>query len=47
MGIIKDLLAVIGPCISKQNYEIKKDFLKKFTIQNKKNVRFFTIYKKK
>ncbi len=44
---IKDLLAVIGPCISKQNYEIKKDFLKKFTIQNKKNVRFFTIYKKK
>ena len=44
---IKDLCAVIGPCISKQNYEVKKDFLKKFTIQNKKNRRFFTIYKKK
>ena len=44
---IKDLYAVIGPCISKQNYEVKKDFLKKFTIQNKKNKRFFTIYKKK
>ena len=44
---IKDLYAVIGPCISKQNYEVKKDFLEKFTNQNKKNMRFFTIYKKK
>ena len=44
---IKDLYAVIGPCISKQSYEVKKDFLKKFIIQNKKNKRFFTIRKKK
>ena len=44
---IKDLYAVIGPCISKQSYEVKKDFLKKFIIQNKKNMRFFTIRKKK
>ena len=44
---IKDLYAIIGPCISKKNYEVKKEFLKKFTIQNKKNKRFFTIYKKK
>jgi len=44
---IKDLYAVIGPCISKKNYEVKKDFLKKFTVRNKKNKRFFTIYKKK
>ena len=44
---IKDLHAIIGPCISKKNYEVKKDFLKKFIIQNKKNKRFFTICKKK
>ena len=44
---IKDLYAVIGPCISKQSYEVKKDFLKKFTTQNKKNKRFFSFYKKK
>ena len=44
---IEDLHAVIGPCISKQSYEVKKDFLKKFIIQNKKNKRFFTTYKKK
>jgi len=44
---IEDLIAVIGPCISKHNYEVKKDFLKKFIKQNKKNRRFFTFYKKK
>ena len=44
---IKDLHAVIGPCISKQSYEVKKDFLDKFMIQNKKNKRFFTIHKRK
>mgnify|MGYP001211606844 FL=1 len=44
---IKDLIVVIGPCISKQNYEVKKDFLKKFLNQNKKNIRFFIFYKKK
>jgi len=44
---IEDLIAVIGPCISKYNYEVKKDFLKKFIKQNKKNSRFFTFYKKK
>ena len=44
---IEDLIVVIGPCISKHNYEVKKDFLKKFINQNKKNKRFFTFYKKK
>ena len=44
---IKDLHAVVGPCISKQSYEVKKDFLEKFIFQSKKNKRFFTIHKKK
>tara|TARA_Y100000590_G_scaffold118162_1_gene135176 strand:+ start:388 stop:1140 length:753 start_codon:yes stop_codon:yes gene_type:complete len=44
---IEDLIVVIGPCISKHNYEVKKDFLKKFINQNKKNICFFTFYKKK
>jgi len=44
---IDDLIAVIGPCISKYSYEVKKDFLKKFTNQNKKNIRFFDFRKKK
>jgi len=44
---IQDLIAVIGPCISKYNYEVKKDFLKKFTNQNKKNISFFKFTKKK
>ena len=42
---IKDLIAVIGPCISINNYEVKKDFLKKFIEQDSNNARFF-IYKK-
>ena len=44
---IDDLIAVIGPCISKNNYEVKKDFLKKFLNQNKKNKRFFNFSMKK
>ena len=38
---IKDLIVVIGPCISVKNYEIKKDFLKKFLRKNKKNKIYF------
>ena len=44
---VKDLIVVVGPCISKYNYEIKKDFLSKFIKQNKKNIRFFSFNKKK
>ena len=44
---IHDLIVVIGPCISKYNYEVKKDFLKKFINQNKKNRHFFYFSKKK
>tara|TARA_B100001029_G_C15031569_1_gene437320 strand:+ start:488 stop:1240 length:753 start_codon:yes stop_codon:yes gene_type:complete len=44
---IKNLIVVIGPCISKYNYEVKKDFLNRFISQNKKNIRFFIFKKKK
>ena len=40
---VSNLIAVIGPCISKKNYEVKKDFFKKFVNQNKTNKRFFLI----
>ena len=37
----EDLIAVIGPCIKKENYEVKIDFYKKFVDQNKKYSEFF------
>ena len=37
----EDLIAVIGPCIKKQNYEVKTDLFEKFTAQDKKNDFFF------
>ena len=36
-----DIIAVIGPCIKNENYEVENDFLKKFTSKNKKNEVFF------
>ena len=44
---VKDLNVVIGPCISKGNYEVKKDFLNRFLNQNKKNKHFFSFRRKK
>ncbi len=41
---MRDLIAVIGPCISVKNYEVKSDLLNKFvrkSIQNKKCFRFY------
>ena len=38
---VKDLIVVIGPCISVKNYEIKRDFLKKFLKKDKKNKIYF------
>jgi len=35
------LIAVVGPCISKKNYEVKADFFEKFISQNKNNESFF------
>jgi polyphenol oxidase len=42
-----DLTAVIGPCISKKNYEVKKDFINKFIKKDKINKKFFTKRNKK
>ena len=36
-----DLIAVVGPCINKKNYEIKEDFFEKFISQEKNNENFF------
>ncbi len=43
----KDLVAVIGPCITQKNYEIKSDFKLKFLKQNIANKTFFKKIKKK
>jgi len=37
----EDLIAVVGPCIDKKNYEVKFDFFEKFIEQDKKNKFFF------
>ncbi|MDC0216459.1 laccase domain-containing protein, partial [Candidatus Pelagibacter sp.] len=37
----------IGPCISKKNYEVKKDFLNKFLKKDQKNKKFFKFLKTK
>ena len=44
---LNDLIAVIGPCISKNNYEVRKDFLKKFIAKEKSNKKFFNYKKNK
>ena len=36
-----DLIAVVGPCIKKENYEVGMDLLKKFTDKNLENEKFF------
>ena len=38
---LNDLYAIIGPCISQNNYEIKEDFKKKFLNQSQVNKRHF------
>ena len=42
-----NLIAAIGPCISKKNYEVRNDFFKRFLQNNKNNKRFFFLRKKK
>ena len=39
----KDLIVVIGPCIGKENYEVKNDFLNRFINQESSNKKFFKI----
>ena len=43
----KTITAVIGPCISIKNYEVKKDFLLKFLKKDNKNKIFFIRKKSK
>ena len=38
---IDNLVAVVGPCIGKENYEVKTDFYEKFVNQNLKYKSFF------
>ena len=42
-----DLIVAVGPCISKKNYEVKKDFFEKFISQDKSNKKFFDIINNK
>ncbi len=39
----KNIIAAIGPAISAKNYEVKKDFKRKFIKKDKKNNKFFKI----
>ena len=43
----KDIIAVVGPCISVLNYEVKQDFLNKFLKASRNNNFFFKFIKKK
>ncbi len=36
-----DLIAAVGPCISKKNYEVKADFFENFILQDQNNKKFF------
>jgi polyphenol oxidase len=42
-----DLIAVVGPCIKKENYEVGIDFFDNFMSKDKKNKVFFQKIKKK
>ena len=44
---LKNITAAIGPAISIKNYEVKKDFEKKFIKKNKKNLKYFKTNKNK
>ncbi len=43
----KNLIAVIGPCIGKENYEVRNDFLDKFINLDNSNKKFFKIKRDK
>ncbi len=44
---MKDLIAVIGPCISVKSYEVKNDFLNKFLRKSSQNKKYFKFYNDK
>ena len=39
----KDIISVIGPCISQKSYEVGNEFKYKFVKKNKKNLNFFKL----
>ncbi len=43
----KNMVAAIGPAISKKNYEVQFEFKKKFLKKDKKNIKFFNTKKNK
>ena len=43
----KNITAVIGPCISVNNYQVRQDFIKKFIKKDEKNMLFFKKTKNK
>ena len=43
----KNMTVAIGPCISKNSYEVKEQFRDKFIKKDKDNIKFFTIRKNK
>jgi YfiH family protein len=38
---ISNIQAVVGPCISQKNYEVGKEFLENFLLEDQYNMRFF------
>jgi|TARA_B100000959_G_scaffold176901_1_gene185106 hypothetical protein len=44
---INNLFAIVGPCITKKNYKIQKDFKNRFLKKNRKNSIFFKTKKNK
>jgi len=38
---VNNLVAVVGPCIGQESYEVKVDFFKKFLSKSKENEQFF------
>ena len=44
---LNDILAVIGPCISQKNYEVKNNFKTKFLKQSSQNIKHFKLVKNK
>ena len=44
---LNNIIAVLGPCISQENYEIKNDFKVNFLKQNAENMKHFKTIKNK
>ncbi len=44
---IKNICAVVGPCISGKSYEVKKNFKQRFVKKDKKSINFFKTKKNK